>query len=218
MPKLILGLGNPGETYRETRHNVGFQVVEELARRWRVEVGRLECNSLVTLADAPAPPAGDIAGGVGEAPEAPGAVDSAAPADTGGVWLAMPQTYMNRSGHAARCLVERHGFQPESVLVVYDEVNLPLGRLRLRKSGSPAGHRGLESILESLRTDQVPRLRLGIAGPDGPPAGEALPEFVLAPFAEGERETVGEMVRRAADACEAWVREGADVAMNRFNR
>jgi peptidyl-tRNA hydrolase, PTH1 family len=199
MPKLILGLGNPGETYRDTRHNVGFQVVEELARRWRVEVGRLECNALV----------GDVA---------VAAEDPATPADTGGVWLAMPQTYMNRSGHAARCLVERHGFAPESVLVVYDEVNLPLGRLRLRKSGSPAGHRGLESILESLRTDQVPRLRLGIAGPAGPPAGEALPEFVLAPFAAEERETVGEMVRRAADACEAWVRDGADVAMNRFNR
>lgn len=199
MPKLILGLGNPGETYRETRHNVGFQVVEELARRWRVEVGRLECNSLVGAT----------------VPEAAQATE--ADSGGGGVWLAMPQTYMNRSGHAARCLVERHGFEPESVLVVYDEVNLPLGRLRLRKSGSPAGHRGLESILESLRTDQVPRLRLGIAGPDGPPAGEALPEFVLAPFVAGERETVGEMVRRAADACEAWVREGAEVAMNRFN-
>lgn len=196
-PKLILGLGNPGETYRDTRHNVGFQVVEELARRRGVEVGRVECNSLVT----------DLA------PENPGE-------ESGGevVWLALPQTYMNRSGYAARCLVERHGFEPASVLVVYDEVNLPLGRLRLRKSGSPAGHRGLESILESLRTDQVPRLRLGIAGPDGPPAGEALPEFVLAPFAAEEREAVGEMVRRAADACEAWVREGAEAAMNRFNR
>ncbi|HEX2223394.1 MAG TPA: aminoacyl-tRNA hydrolase [Thermoanaerobaculia bacterium] len=196
-PKLILGLGNPGETYRDTRHNVGFRVVEELARRWGVEVGRVECNSLVT----------DLA------PENTGE-------DPGGevVWLALPQTYMNRSGYAARCLVERHGFEPASVLVVYDEVNLPLGRLRLRKSGSPAGHRGLESILESLRTDQVPRLRLGIAGPDGPPSGEALPEFVLAPFAAAEREAVDEMVRRAADACEAWVREGAEAAMNRFNR
>lgn len=194
--KLILGLGNPGETYRDTRHNVGFQVVEELARRRGVELGRLECNSRV--AELPAQEA----------------------AETGGeaLWLALPQTYMNRSGYAARCLVEAHGFEPASVLVVYDEVNLPLGRLRLRKSGSPAGHRGLESILESLRTDQVPRLRLGIAGPDGPPSGEALPEFVLAPFAAAEREAVDEMVRRAADACEAWVREGAEAAMNRFNR
>jgi PTH1 family peptidyl-tRNA hydrolase len=123
MAKLILGLGNPGETYRETRHNVGFQVVEELARRWRVEVSRLECNSFVADVADIAVPAG---------PPVADEPDPAAPAD-GGVWLAMPQTYMNRSGHAARCLVERHGFAPVSVLVVYDEVNLPLGRLRLRK-------------------------------------------------------------------------------------
>ncbi|HEX2644707.1 MAG TPA: aminoacyl-tRNA hydrolase [Thermoanaerobaculia bacterium] len=201
MPKLILGLGNPGETYRETRHNVGFKVVEELARRWRLGLDLLECNSFV------ARPAGSA-----------DSTASADPEDGETAWLALPQTYMNRSGYAARCLVERFGFEPEAILVVYDEVNLPLGRLRLRKSGSPAGHRGLESILENLRTDQIPRLRLGVAGPDGPPPGPGLPDFVLAPFEEAERETVGEMVARAADACEAWLREGADAAMNRFNR
>lgn len=124
---------------------------------------------------------------------------------------------MNRSGYAARCFVERHGLGPSSVLVVYDEVNLPLGRLRLRKSGSPAGHRGLESILENLRTDQVPRLRLGVSGPDGPPAGEELVEFVLSPFPPEDNEAVEAMIRRAADACECWLREGAEAAMNRFN-
>jgi len=206
MPKLILGLGNPGETYRDTRHNVGFKVVEELARRWRLELGRLECHSLVAEPAPSAEPADPTT------PEIP-----ATPADTT-AWLALPQTYMNRSGYAARCLVERHGFEPESVLVVYDEVNLPLGRLRLRKAGSPAGHRGLESILENLRSDQIPRLRLGVAGPDGPPPGPDLPDFVLAPFAAAEKEAVGEMVARAADACESWLREGADAAMNRFNR
>jgi PTH1 family peptidyl-tRNA hydrolase len=182
-------LGNPGEEYRETRHNVGFHVVEELARRWRIRVDRLECNSFV----------GEASG------------------EASGVLLAMPQTYMNRSGYAARCLLERHDLEPASVLVVYDEVSLPLGRLRLRKSGSPGGHRGLESILENLRTDQIPRLRLGVAGPDGPPSGEELVDFVLSPFAAEEREPLGDMVRRAADACEVWLREGAEVAMNRFN-
>lgn len=184
MARLILGLGNPGEKYRDTRHNVGFRVVEELARRWSVRLDS-ECNSFV---------------GSGE--------------DT---FLAMPQTYMNRSGWAARCLLERHGLDPTGVLVVYDEVALPLGRLRLRKSGSPGGHRGLESVLENLRTDQVPRLRLGISPEDGPPKGEDLVEFVLAPFPEGERETVDAMVLRAADACEVWLREGAEAAMGRFN-
>lgn len=184
MARLILGLGNPGEKYRDTRHNVGFRVVEELARRWSLRLDS-ECNSFV---------------GSGE--------------DT---LLAMPQTYMNRSGWAARCLLERHGLDPTAVLVVYDEVALPLGRLRLRKSGSPGGHRGLESVLENLRTDQVPRLRLGISPEDGPPKGEDLVEFVLAPFPEGERETVDAMVLRAAEACEVWLREGAEAAMGRFN-
>ena len=166
---------------------MGFQVVEELARRWGISADRLECNALV-------------GGGADGRP-----------------WLARPQTYMNRSGYAARCLLELHGLDPTEILVVYDEVNLPLGRLRLRRSGSPAGHRGLESILENLRTDQIPRLRLGIAPEAGAPAGEGLPDFVLAPFAADEQETVAEMIRRAADACEVWVGEGVEAAMNRFN-
>jgi len=166
---------------------VGFRVVEELARRWGISADELECNALV-------------GGGVDGRP-----------------WLVRPQTYMNRSGYAARCLVERHGIDPAEILVVYDEINLPLGRLRLRRSGSPAGHRGLESILESLRTDQVPRLRLGLAPESGTPAGEGLPDFVLAPFAPEELETVATMIQRAADACEVWAEEGVDVAMNRFN-
>jgi PTH1 family peptidyl-tRNA hydrolase len=132
--------------------------------------------------------------------------------------LAQPQTYMNRSGYAARCLLESYpAIEPAAVLVVYDEINLPLGKLRLRKSGSPAGHRGIESILENLRTDQVPRLRLGIAPESGSPAGEDWPDFVLAPFVAEEAETVAAMILRAADACETWWREGAEAAMRKFN-
>jgi PTH1 family peptidyl-tRNA hydrolase len=192
MARLILGLGNPGEEYRDTRHNVGFRVVDELARRWRISLDRLECNSRTGRLDG--------AGGV-----------------SGEVLLAQPQTYMNRSGYAARCFAELHQLEPASLLVVYDEVSLPLGRLRLRRSGSPAGHRGLESVIESLRTAEVPRLRLGVAPADGPPAGEDLVEFVLSPFAAGDRDAVEEMIRRAADAAETWLREGVEAAMNRFN-
>lgn len=183
MERLILGLGNPGERYSDTRHNVGFLVVEELARRRGVRLDRRECNSFLGGED---------------------------------ILLAQPQTYMNRSGWAARCLVETHGLDPSGVLVVYDEVALPLGKLRLRKSGSPGGHRGLESVIENLRTDQVPRLRLGIS-PGEPPRGEDLVDFVLAPFLPGEREAVDAMVTRAADACEVWLREGAEAAMAKFN-
>lgn len=185
MERLILGLGNPGERYRDTRHNVGFLVVEELARRWDVRLDRRECNSLV-----------------GEGPSA---------------LLAQPQTYMNRSGWAARCLLESHGLDPAGVLVVYDEVALPLGKLRLRKSGSPGGHRGLESVIENLRTDQVPRLRLGISPEGGPPRGEDLVEFVLGPFPADQREALEAMVARAADACEVWLKDGAEAAQAKFN-
>ena len=184
MARLILGLGNPGERYRDTRHNVGFLVVDELARRWGLRLDREECGALV------------------------GGQETI---------LAQPQTYMNRSGWAARCLVEAHGLDPADVLVVYDEVVLPLGKLRMRKSGSPAGHRGMESVIENLRTDQVPRLRLGVSPEDGPPRGEDLVELVLGPFPPEQRETVDAMIQRAADACEAWLKDGADLAMSRFN-
>lgn len=195
--RLILGLGNPGERYRDTRHNLGFRVVDELARRWDLSVDRLECGSRVgSRAEAGAD------GREGR---------------RGEEMLAKPQTYMNRSGHAARCLVERHGFAPEELLVVYDELALPLAKIRLRPGGSPGGHRGMESVVGSLRTDRVPRLRLGIATPDGPPPGEAWVEHVLRPFEQDEEEPVREMVGRAADACEAWLVEGIESAMSRFN-
>lgn len=135
------------------------------------------------------------------------------------VLLALPQTYMNRSGYAARCLAERHGFEPPDVLVVYDEIYLPLGRLRLRRAGSPGGHRGMESVVENLRSDEVPRLRLGIAQEGGaPPGGEDLADFVLSPFVPDEHPAVDAMIARAADACEAWLAQGIEAAMNEFNR
>ncbi len=189
MPRLLLGLGNPGPEYRATRHNVGFLVLEEVARRRDLVWNHEECGSSVALGGEP----------------------------HGDLRLALPQTFMNRSGHAARCLVEIHGYSSEQILVVYDEINLPLGRLRLRRSGSPAGHRGMESILQSLRTDDVPRLRCGVAPEGGAPLGEGLAEFVLAPFAENELEIVNTMVARAADACETWLTDGIDLAMSRSN-
>lgn len=185
MRKLILGLGNPGERYAASRHNLGFRLVEEVARRRGVTVAGEECNARV-----------------GGDPE---------------VLLAMPQTFMNRSGYAARCLLERHGFSPGDVLVAYDDVHLPRERLRLRRSGSPGGHRGMESIVASLRTEEVARLRMGVADAEGEPDGDALVDYVLAPFAPEEGEAVATMVQRAADACEVWLAEGVEAAMNRYN-
>lgn len=135
----------------------------------------------------------------------------------GELLLAKPQTYMNRSGHALRCLVERFGLSPADVLVVYDDLSLPLGRLRLRPGGGPAGHRGLESIVESLGTDQVPRLRLGIADQLGPRRGEALVELVLGAFDAAETPTATAMIERAAEAVGVWRAAGMARAMERFN-
>lgn len=182
----MVGLGNPGERYRETRHNLGFRAVEELARRLGVGLDGFECNARV--------------GWRGE-----------------DLVLALPRTYMNRSGYAVRCLVERHHLEPSAILVVYDEVALPLGRLRLRPGGSPGGHRGMESVVESLRTDRIPRLRLGCGGEDGPPEAEDLVSYVLSPFRPEEREAADAVVERAADACRAWIEEGIEAAMNAFN-
>lgn len=175
-------------------------MIDEIARRRGLELLGSECNSV--LGREP----GDL------------------------LVLARPQTYMNRSGYAARCLVERYGLELEDLLVVYDEVALPLGRLRLRPGGSPAGHRGLESVIGELRSDRIPRLRLGIAPlPPEPEEGETeaqegaapLPEdlvdFVLSPFAPEEREVVDGMVSRAAEACQLWLEEGVEAAMGRYN-
>jgi PTH1 family peptidyl-tRNA hydrolase len=183
--RLILGLGNPGSKYRETRHNCGFRVVEELARRRNLSLDRLECKSLLT-----------------EARE---------------LVLAAPQTYMNRSGYAARCLSERREIRPEDMLIVYDDVWLDLGLLRLRTKGGPGGHRGMESVIRNLGTESVPRLRLGVANEDRPPQGDELVDFVLSPFEAREKIVVAKMIERAADACEMWLQEGAEPTMNRFN-
>ena len=184
--RIVAGLGNPGERYAGTRHNVGFRVVRELARRRGVPSFDEACGSLIAQPEE-------------------------------GPALVMPQTFMNRSGFALRCLAERHQLDTESILVVYDEVHLPLGTLRLRPKGSPAGHRGLESILENLGTDLVPRLRFGVGSQDGPPNGADLVDFVLSGFEEAEQEDVDTMIRRAADACETWAAEGTEAAMQRFN-
>ena len=182
--RLFVGLGNPGPKYLSTRHNLGFRVIDELARRLGVALDRVECNALVAQ---------------------------------GNPMLVQPQTYMNRSGYALRCLVERHEADPVDCLLIYDDVNLPLGRMRLRLGGSPGGHRGMESVINNLRSDQVPRLRLGVGGEEGAPPGENLVDYVLKPFRADERDDVVSLIERAADACEAWMQDQPQQVMNRFN-
>lgn len=180
--RLVVGLGNPGPEYAGTRHNLGFRVVEEVARRRALGTWSPLCAALV-------------AGG-------------------GELLVARPQTFMNRSGLAVRCLAERGGLEPGAILVVFDDLALPIGRLRLRAGGGSGGHRGMASILEQVRSDDVPRLRVGI-GPA--PAGVDLAEWVLAAFEETEREAVEAAVQRGADACEAWLEEDLERVAARFN-
>jgi PTH1 family peptidyl-tRNA hydrolase len=194
---LVVGLGNPGEKYRDTRHNLGFEVALALSRAVGAGAEQDLCGALVASA-------------AGEQ-----------------LLIARPQTYMNRSGFALRCLVERFAIELDRVLVVYDDVSLPLGRLRLRPEGGPGGHRGMESVIENLRSSKVARLRLGIlpnaldgepeSGVEVPPRGD-LAEFVLAPFDASERTAVEDLVRRAAEAAQVWSSLGVAEAMNRFNR
>jgi len=138
-------------------------------------------------------------------------------AERDGAVLAQPQTYMNRSGYAIRCLLDHFGWPPENVLVVYDDVALPFGKLRLRPSGSPGGHRGMESVVNNLRSEGVPRLRLGVGPVEGSLAEGELVDYVLGDLSRQEEIAAGQMVERAASACELWLSEGVDAAMNQFN-
>ncbi len=185
--KLIVGLGNPGPEYSDTRHNVGFWVTDELAARHKVKFRQSAKWQARTAR---------IAGGDGG----------------GDVLLAEPMTFMNLSGRAVRELVTFYKIDVADVLVILDDADLPLGKLRLRMSGSAGGHNGLKSIAQELGTQQFSRLRIGV----GRQAGE-LRNHVLGRFDAGEREPIAIAVKRAGDAAEMFVTDGMLKAMNAFN-
>ena len=188
--KLIAGLGNPGEEYRGTRHNVGFEVVDETARRWDLAFRSAPADAL--LANAPAVPGG-----------------------RGAVLLAKPLTYMNRSGFAVGALLRYYRIDPDDLLVVTEDVNLPLGRLRARRRGSSGGHNGLRSIIEAVGGEDFARLRVGVGRGD---PRQRLSGRVLSRFNRVERPAMDDMVRRAADAVEMFAEAGIGPVMNEFNR
>ena len=185
--RLVVGLGNPGAEYADTRHNVGFRVVAALAEGLRSEL-RAGRGDFVTGH-------GSVAGEE--------------------VRFLLPLTYMNESGRAVRQAVDQWGLEPSDVLVVCDDVHLPLGHLRLRRAGGPGGHNGLTSIIESIGSEGFARLRVGIgASPDG----QDQADYVLEPFSEDERGAAEQMIRDAASVVRMVVRDGLDAAMNRNNR
>jgi PTH1 family peptidyl-tRNA hydrolase len=186
--KLIVGLGNPGREYRDTRHNVGFMVVEEVARRHGVDWASGPSQIVETL----------IAKRFGVDP----------------VMLAKPLTYMNNSGDSVAGLARYFDVADEDLLVVVDEVALPFGKLRARARGSAGGHNGLKSVIERLGTTEFSRLRLGVGRGDG---RRDLADHVLARFERGEQAELDALITRAADAAEMFAAEGILKVMNVYN-
>jgi PTH1 family peptidyl-tRNA hydrolase len=182
--KLIVGLGNPGQKYAGTRHNVGFRVIDELARRWSIDLPQEKFHAWFGR--------GTLAGEQ--------------------VVLLKPTTFMNRSGPAVLAAGRFYRLEPTDLLVISDDLALPLGRLRLRARGGAGGHNGLQDIIDRLGSDAFARMRLGIDPPIGDPA-----DYVLSRFSESEESIVAATCCRAADAVECWVERGTEFAMNRYN-
>jgi PTH1 family peptidyl-tRNA hydrolase len=187
---VICGLGNPGERYRLTRHNVGFRVVDLLADRWGLT-------------------------GQGKVREGAARLEADLPEPIGRVLLVKPMRYMNLSGGPLKAALRQTDVDPASdLLVVADDVDLPLGRIRLRREGSAGGHNGLRDIISALGTNEFSRLRVGIGRPG---SARATVDHVLATFSPKERELADEAIATAADAAERWLRDGIEAAMNEYN-
>ena len=184
---LIVGLGNPGEKYENTRHNVGFQVADELAQRQNAPIQKLRFKALTNLLT--------IAGEK--------------------VLVMKPVTYMNLSGEAVRPAADFYKIPPDHVVVISDDTALPVGRLRIRKGGSAGGHNGLKSIIQHLGTEEFPRVRVGVG--EKPHPDYDLADWVLGKFVGEDKKTMDQAVKRAADAVECLIQNGPDKAMNRFN-
>ena len=185
--RLIVGLGNPGPEYQWTPHNLGFLAVDELAHRGGIRVERPEAKALGGL--------GKLAGEE--------------------VILAKPQTYMNLSGISVRELLEKYELGPQDVLAMWDEVQLPWGAIRIHAEGSAGSHNGAGSLISSLGTPAIARLRLG-CGPDHPLSSRK--EYVLRPMKKSELEVAAEMIADAGDAVELMLTKGIEAAMNKYNR
>lgn len=184
---LVVGLGNPGREYEDTRHNLGFKVIEELARRLGIPSLKSKFHSFIAEAK------------IGDQK----------------VILAQPQTFMNKSGPAVRGLLEWYKLKPKNLILIYDDVDLEVGQLRVREKGGAAGHHGVESVIESIGTSQFARVRIGIGREN---LTDDVTEYVLQNIPPSQRERLEAAVVSAADAVETIVSDGLPAAMNRFNR
>jgi PTH1 family peptidyl-tRNA hydrolase len=184
--KIVVGLGNPGQEYSTTRHNIGFITVDALADRWGVETWRRKFDALVTEYRIAGEP----------------------------ILLLKPQTYMNLSGQAVGAAFKWYKLTPEDLIVVYDDLDLPAGRIRVRPKGGAGGHRGIESLFDHLGDDGFARVRIGIGRPPKP---MATADYVLGRFTQDEIPLIKPAIIRAADAVEAVIKYGVTKASNDFN-
>lgn len=184
--KLIIGLGNPGKTYEQTRHNVGFQVIDHLASKWNAPLTQSKFKGMYSIIHR----------------------------SEGKVMLLKPLTYMNLSGESVSALMDYYDIAIEDIVVIYDDLDLPNGQLRLRQKGSAGGHNGIKSLIQHLGTQQFNRLRIGISRP---PAGMKVPDYVLAKFSKEEKPEVEEAVQKSGEACELWLSKPFLEVMNEFN-
>jgi len=191
--KLIVGLGNPGKTYVGNRHNVGFQCLNHFARLHSIRFDSRQCQARV---------------GIGE---------------VGGqkLLLARPGTFVNLSGKSVACLVRKHHILLGDLLVIYDDLDLPPGKIRLRQSGSSGGHKGMNSIILALGSEDFPRIRVGIGRPQGEKQSiseDAIVSYVLSDFSPQEEAIIKPVIARVAEAIDCFLTRGITAAMNKFNQ
>jgi len=190
--KLIIGLGNPGKTYAHNRHNVGFQCLNYFARLHSIRFDRRQCQARVGI--------GKVSGEK--------------------LLLARPGTFMNLSGKSVACLVRKYNVPASDLLVIYDDLDLPLGKIRLRQSGSSGGHKGMNSIISALGSEDFPRIRVGIGRPQAekqPVSEDRIVNYVLNDFSSQEEAIIKPVIAKVAEAIECFLTQGIDAAMNKFN-
>lgn len=190
--KVIVGLGNPGKAYAHNRHNVGFRCLDYFARLHSIRLDRRQCQAKVGLAE--------VSGHK--------------------LLLARPKTFMNSSGDSVACLVRRHDVPLSHLLIIYDDLDLPLGKIRLRQRGGSGGHRGMRSIISALGSEDFPRIRVGIGHPqveERPLSEDAVVAHVLSDFSPDEDELIRPVIVKAGDAIESFLTEPIGAAMSQFN-
>jgi len=190
--KLIVGLGNPGKTYAHNRHNAGFLCLNYFARLHSIRFDHRQCRARVGI--------GEVRGGK--------------------LLLAKPGTFVNLSGSSVACLAHKHDIPLSDLLVIYDDLDLPLGKIRLRQSGSSGGHKGMNSIISALGSEAFPRIRVGIGRPQAEEQSineDAIVNYVLSDFSRQEEATIKSVIATVAEAIDYFLTQGIEAAMSKFN-